>query len=101
MLFTPSPVVVDYCEDGDRFTQILGQGELVKQVFVQLLEYSHSLDTCHRDLRPGGVLCFDGGLHLAITDFGYHMSPIRCFQNATASFPAVAESKRCLDNTFY
>jgi serine/threonine protein kinase len=91
---------MDYCEDGDLFTQILhqrrylGQDELVKHVFLQLLdavEYSHSLGIYHRDLKPENVLCFDGGLRLAITDFGlattdafseefrtgsaYHMSP--------------------------
>jgi serine/threonine protein kinase len=93
-------IVMDYCEDGDLFTQILhqrrylGQDELVKHVFLQLLdavEYSHSLGIYHRDLKPENVLCFDGGLRLAITDFGlattdafseefrtgsaYHMSP--------------------------
>ena len=93
-------IIMDYCEDGDLFTQILhqrrylGQDELVKHVFLQLLdavEYSHSLGIYHRDLKPENVLCFDGGLRLAITDFGlattdafseefrtgsaYHMSP--------------------------
>lgn len=93
-------IVMDYCEDGDLFTQILhqrrylGQDELVKHVFLQLLDavdYSHSLGIYHRDLKPENVLCFDGGLRLAITDFGlattdafseefrtgsaYHMSP--------------------------
>jgi len=93
-------IVMDYCEDGDLFTQILhqrrylGQDELVKHVFLQLLdavEYCHSLGIYHRDLKPENVLCFDGGLRLAITDFGlattdafseefrtgsaYHMSP--------------------------
>ena len=93
-------IIMDYCEDGDLFTQILhqrrylGQDELVKHVFLQLLdavEYCHSLGIYHRDLKPENVLCFDGGLRLAITDFGlattdafseefrtgsaYHMSP--------------------------
>lgn len=93
-------IVMDYCEDGDLFSQILhhrrylGNNELIKEVFLQLLdavEYCHSLHIYHRDLKPENVLCFDGGLRLAITDFGlattetvstefrtgsvYHMSP--------------------------
>lgn len=93
-------IVMDYCEDGDLFTQILhhrrylGNNLLIKEVFLQLLdavEYCHSLNIYHRDLKPENVLCFDGGLRLAITDFGlattetmstefrtgsvYHMSP--------------------------
>ncbi|KAH9917171.1 kinase-like domain-containing protein [Fomitopsis serialis] len=93
-------IVMDYCEDGDLFSQILhhrrylGNNELIKEVFLQLLdavEYCHSLHIYHRDLKPENVLCFDGGMRLAITDFGlattetvstefrtgsvYHMSP--------------------------
>lgn len=93
-------IVMDYCEDGDLFSQILhhrrylGNNELIKEVFLQLLDavdYCHALHIYHRDLKPENVLCFDGGLRLAITDFGlattesvstefrtgsvYHMSP--------------------------
>jgi len=93
-------IVMDYCSDGDLFSQILhhrrylGNNDLIKDVFLQLLdavEYCHSLNIYHRDLKPENVLCFDGGLRLAITDFGlattdrmstefrtgsvYHMSP--------------------------
>jgi len=93
-------IATDYREDGDPPTQILhqrrypGQDELAKHVFPQPLdavEYSHSLGIYRRDLKPENVLCFDGGLRLAITDFGlattnafseefrtgsaYHMSP--------------------------
>ncbi|KAI0370528.1 kinase-like protein [Pilatotrama ljubarskyi] len=93
-------IVMEYCSDGDLFTQILhqrrylGNNALIKEVFLQLLdavEYCHSLNIYHRDLKPENILCFDGGLRLAITDFGlattermstefrtgsvYHMSP--------------------------
>ncbi|EIW55059.1 kinase-like protein [Trametes versicolor FP-101664 SS1] len=93
-------IVMDYCSDGDLFTQILhqrrylGNNALIKEVFLQLLdavEYCHSLNIYHRDLKPENILCFEGGLRLAITDFGlattermstefrtgsvYHMSP--------------------------
>lgn len=98
--FNYTYIVMEYCGDGDLFTQILhnrrylGQNELIKNVFLQLLdavEFCHSLGIYHRDLKPENVLCFDGGMRLAITDFGlattdrmstefrtgsvYHMSP--------------------------
>ncbi|KAI0087363.1 kinase-like domain-containing protein, partial [Irpex rosettiformis] len=93
-------IVMDYCGDGDLFTQILhnrrylGHNDLIRDVFLQLLDavdYCHSLNIYHRDLKPENILCFDDGLRLAITDFGlattdkmstefrtgsvYHMSP--------------------------
>ena len=93
-------IVMDFCPDGDLFTQILhkrrylGNNALIKEVFLQLLdavEYCHSLNIYHRDLKPENILCFEDGLRLAITDFGlattdrvsnefrtgsvYHMSP--------------------------
>ncbi|TFK49162.1 kinase-like protein, partial [Heliocybe sulcata] len=93
-------IVMDYCSDGDLFSQILnhrrylGRARLIKRVFLQLLdavEYCHSVGVYHRDLKPENVLCFDEGLRLTITDFGlattdkisdefrtgsiYHMSP--------------------------
>ena len=96
-------IVMDYCPDGDLFTQILhnrrylGNNDLIKDVFLQLLdavEYCHSMSIYHRDLKPENVLCFNDGLRLAITDFGlattekmstefrtgsvYHMSPGAC-----------------------
>lgn len=96
-------LVMDYAPDGDLFTQILngarylGQDMLIKHVFLQLLdavEFCHALNIFHRDLKPENVLCFDGGLRVAITDFGlattdrvsqefrtgsiYHMSPGAC-----------------------
>ena len=93
-------IVMDLCPDGDLFGQILqkrrylGRDDLIRHVFLQLLDavnYCHSLGIYHRDLKPENVLCFNGGMRLAITDFGlattekvseefrtgsvYHMSP--------------------------
>lgn len=93
-------VVIDYATDYDLCTQILhnsrylGQNDLIKDIFLQIIDavqYCHSLGIYHRDLKPENVLCFDGGLRVAVTDFGlattdkiseefrigseYHMSP--------------------------
>jgi serine/threonine-protein kinase ULK1 len=90
---------MEYAPDHDLLTQILrsrylGDDGLIRHVFLQLLdavEYIHSLGIYHRNLDTENVLCFDGGLRVAITDFGlattdkisdefgvgseYHMSP--------------------------
>ena len=72
-------IIMDYCDGGSLSAQMLnkrrylGQDELVKQVFLQLLdavEYSHSLGIYHRDLKPENVFCFDSGTRIAITNFG-------------------------------
>jgi serine/threonine protein kinase len=93
-------LIMEYAYDGDLFSQILhnsrylGDDLLIKHVFLQLLdavEHCHALGIYHRDLKPENVLCFEGGLRIAITDFGlatteklssefrtgsiYHMSP--------------------------
>jgi serine/threonine protein kinase len=93
-------IILDYFPEGDLFTQILhhrtylGHDNLIKKVFLQLLdavEHCHNLGIYHRDLKPENVLCKTDGLHVAITDFGlattdklstefrtgsvYHMSP--------------------------
>lgn len=96
-------LVMDYCRDGDLFSQILhrrtylGNDRLIAHVFLQLLDavdHCHGLGIYHRDLKPENVLCYDEGIRVAITDFGlattdkmsqefrtgsvYHMSPGRC-----------------------
>ena len=72
-------IVMDYCPDGDLFGQFLqkrrylGRDDLIKYVFLQLLDavnYFHSLGIYHRNLKPENVFCFNGGLRVAITNFG-------------------------------
>jgi serine/threonine protein kinase len=71
-------IVMDYCPDGDLFDQIVekrryfGRDDFIKHGFLQLLDavhHCHSLGIYHRDLKPENVLCFNGGLRLAITNF--------------------------------
>jgi serine/threonine protein kinase len=93
-------LVMDYAPDRDLFTQILhkrrylGNDILIRSTFIQILnvvEYCHSVGVYHRDLKPENFVCFEGGLRVALTDFGlattqrtstefqtgsvYHMSP--------------------------
>ncbi|KAF9528676.1 kinase-like domain-containing protein [Crepidotus variabilis] len=72
-------MVLDYTPDYDLSTQILhgrylGNNTLIKDIFLQLqdaVQYCHALGIYHRDLKPQNILCFDGGLRIAIADFGF------------------------------
>jgi serine/threonine protein kinase len=72
-------VIIEYCPEGDLFTNITERGHyvgndiLAKRVFLQLLdavEHCHSLGIYHRDLKPENVLVTSGGLAVKLADFG-------------------------------
>ncbi|CAG8782265.1 22591_t:CDS:2, partial [Dentiscutata erythropus] len=72
-------VVLEYSNEGDLFTMItekgsyLGNDDLIKQVFVQLLDavqFSHYNGIYHRDLKPENILVFDDGMTVKLADFG-------------------------------
>jgi len=72
-------VVIEYCPEGDLFSNITEQGKyvgndaLAKQAFLQILdavEYCHSIGIYHRDLKPENVLVTDQGMTCKLADFG-------------------------------
>jgi len=72
-------VVIEFCPEGDLFSNITEQGHyvgndlLAKRVFLQILDavqYCHSLGIYHRDLKPENILVTDGGLTVKLADFG-------------------------------
>jgi len=72
-------VVLEYCPEGDLFTNIternkyVGNDLLAKQIFLQILdavEYCHSVGVYHRDLKPENILVTDHGLTVKLADFG-------------------------------
>ncbi|KAI9792112.1 MAG: hypothetical protein M1833_001260 [Piccolia ochrophora] len=72
-------VVIEFCPEGDLFTNITERGHyvgndfLAKQVFLQILdavEFCHSIGVYHRDLKPENILTTNGGLTVKLADFG-------------------------------
>ncbi|KAF2198557.1 Pkinase-domain-containing protein [Delitschia confertaspora ATCC 74209] len=72
-------VIMEYCPEGDLFSNITEQGKylgndaLAKRAFLQILdavEYCHSIGIYHRDLKPENVLVTDQGMTCKLADFG-------------------------------
>ncbi|KAK4073559.1 hypothetical protein Purlil1_13021 [Purpureocillium lilacinum] len=79
-------ILLEYCPEGDLFQNItefgryVGNDELCKKVFVQLLdavEHCHKLGIYHRDLKPENILVADDGDTLKLVDFGLATSDDR------------------------
>ncbi|KAI9786610.1 MAG: hypothetical protein M1839_006161 [Geoglossum umbratile] len=72
-------VVIEFCPEGDLFTNITEHGRyvgndfLARRVFLQILdavEFCHSIGIYHRDLKPENILVTDFGLTVKLADFG-------------------------------
>lgn len=72
-------VVIEYCPEGDLFSNITEQGKyigndaLARRAFLQILdavEYCHSIGIYHRDLKPENILVTDEGMTVKLADFG-------------------------------
>ncbi|EKG20151.1 hypothetical protein MPH_02508 [Macrophomina phaseolina MS6] len=72
-------VVLEYCPDGDLFSNITERGryarddELARRAFLQILDavgYCHSMGIYHRDLKPENILVTDNGNTVKLADFG-------------------------------
>lgn len=72
-------VVIEYCPEGDLFSNITDKGKyiandyLAKSIFLQILdavEYCHSIGIYHRDLKPENILVTDDGMTVKLADFG-------------------------------
>ena len=72
-------VVIEFCPEGDLFSNItekghfVGNDPLVKRVFLQVLDavqFCHSQGIYHRDLKPENILVTDQGLTVKLADIG-------------------------------
>ncbi|KAI1007222.1 hypothetical protein K3495_g1005 [Podosphaera aphanis] len=90
-------VILEYCPDGDLFSNITERGRyvsndaMIRNAFIQILsavEHCHRLGIYHRDLKPENILVSHGGEKLMLADFGL------------ATRDAVSEDHGC-GSTFY
>jgi serine/threonine protein kinase len=109
-------VVIEYCPEGDLFSNITEQGKYVgndlmaKSIFLQILEaveFCHSIGIYHRDLKPENILVKDDGMTVKLADFGlattdritsdygcgstFYMSP-ECQQSTPKPFSSYASA---------
>ncbi|KAL2375427.1 RAN protein kinase [Blastomyces gilchristii SLH14081] len=72
-------VVIEFCPEGDLFSNITERGQFVgndfltKRAFLQILDavqYCHSIGIYHRDLKPENILVADNGMTVKLADFG-------------------------------
>ena len=72
-------VVIEYCPEGDLFSNITERGKyvgndfLAKSVFLQIrdaVEFCHSIGIYHRDLKPENILVTENGMTVKLADFG-------------------------------
>jgi Protein kinase domain len=72
-------VVIEFCPEGDLFSNIterghfVGNDALAKHAFLQILDavrYCHSIGIYHRDLKPENILVTDRGNTVKLADFG-------------------------------
>lgn len=72
-------VILDYCPEGDLFSNIteggryVGNDALIRSIFLQILdatEHCHRLGIYHRDLKPENILVTNSGRTVCLADFG-------------------------------
>jgi serine/threonine protein kinase len=72
-------VVIEFCPEGDLFSNItehgrfVGDDQLAKHAFLQILDavqYCHSIGIYHRDLKPENILVTNHGHTVKLADFG-------------------------------
>jgi len=72
-------VIMEYCPEGDLFSNITERGRYVgddiaaKIAFLQILDavsHCHRLGIYHRDLKPENILVTQGGHQVKLADFG-------------------------------
>ncbi|PGH23375.1 RAN protein kinase [Polytolypa hystricis UAMH7299] len=85
-------VVIEFCPEGDLFSNIterghfVGNDPLAKRAFLQILDavqFCHSMGIYHRDLKPENILVTDHGMTVKLADFGlattdYYTSDFGC-----------------------
>ncbi|TQS38972.1 hypothetical protein Golomagni_00510 [Golovinomyces magnicellulatus] len=99
-------VVLEYCEDGDLFSNItergrfVGDDDLIRDAFSQILDavdHCHRMGIYHRDLKPENILISNNGRNLLLADFGLATQETTSEDHGCGS--TFYMSPECLDHT--
>ena len=102
-------VIMEFCPNGDLFSYIVDRGKLteaqakpfVRQI-LEALQYLHSMDVSHRDMKPENIL-LDQFVRIKISDFGlskFFNPNNNCLVNTPCGSPCYA-SPECISGHAY
>lgn len=87
-------VVLQYCQEGDLFSNITEKGRYVsndasiQKAFLQVLnavEHCHRLGIYHRDLKPENILVSNSGSDVMLADFGLATTAVESDEHGCGS----------------
>ncbi|KAK8887678.1 hypothetical protein M9Y10_038731 [Tritrichomonas musculus] len=101
-------VIMEFCPNGDLFSYIVNRNKLteaqakpfVRQI-LEALQYLHSMDVSHRDMKPENIL-LDQYARIKISDFGLSkfFNPKDCLVKTPCGSPCYA-SPECISGHAY